>query len=168
MTSPISYRSWRRAIPLAADQLLPFVYDDLWMLATAHLANEQPGQALQPTALVHEAYPRLVGGANPEQWNGRGHFFGAAAIAIRAIECFRAALSSGPAGGCRPLPPSRAESGGESPCRQGCPAVTSTAPPRSSAIAKLACADRKTLVAFRVRGFINKISGSSARLPLVA
>ncbi|HWL28025.1 MAG TPA: sigma-70 family RNA polymerase sigma factor [Burkholderiaceae bacterium] len=71
--------------PLAADRLLPLVYGELRKLAAAHLANEQPGQTLQPTALVHEAYLRLVGGANPEQWNGRGHFFGAAAVAIRRI-----------------------------------------------------------------------------------
>lgn len=71
--------------PLAADQLLPLVYDELRKLATAHLANEQPGQTLQPTALVHEAYVRLVGGANPEQWQSRGHFFAAAAVAIRRI-----------------------------------------------------------------------------------
>jgi RNA polymerase sigma factor (TIGR02999 family) len=71
--------------PLAADRLLPLVYDELRKLATAHLGQEQPGQTLQPTALVHEAYVRLVGGANPEQWNSRGHFFAAAAVAIRRI-----------------------------------------------------------------------------------
>lgn len=71
--------------PQAADQLLPLVYDELRKLAAAHLANEQPGQTLQPTALVHEAYLRLLGGASPDQWNGRGHFFAAAATAIRRI-----------------------------------------------------------------------------------
>jgi RNA polymerase sigma factor (TIGR02999 family) len=71
--------------PQAAEQLLPLVYDELRQLAAAHLANEQPGQTLQPTALVHEAYLRLVGGANHEQWNSRGHFFAAAGIAIRRI-----------------------------------------------------------------------------------
>lgn len=65
--------------------LLPLVYDELRKLAAAHLAREQPGQTLQPTALVHEAYARLVGGANPSGWNSRGHFFGAAAQAIRRI-----------------------------------------------------------------------------------
>jgi RNA polymerase sigma factor (TIGR02999 family) len=70
---------------LAADRLLPLVYDELRKLAAVHLANEQPGQTLQPTALVHEAYLRLVGGADPDQWNSRGHFFGAAAVAIRRI-----------------------------------------------------------------------------------
>lgn len=71
--------------PLAADRLLPLVYDELRKLAEVHLAGEQAGQTLQPTALVHEAYLRLIGGANPDQWNGRGHFFGAAAVAIRRI-----------------------------------------------------------------------------------
>lgn len=61
------------------------MYDELRKLAAAHLASEQPGQTLQPTALVHEAYMRLVGGSNPVQWDSRGHFFGAAAIAIRRI-----------------------------------------------------------------------------------
>lgn len=71
--------------PMAADRLLPLVYGELRMLAANHLANELPGQTLQPTALVHEAYLRLIGGANQEQWNGRGHFFAAAAVAIRRI-----------------------------------------------------------------------------------
>jgi RNA polymerase sigma factor (TIGR02999 family) len=71
--------------PAAADELLPLVYEELRKLATAHLASEQPGQTLQPTAVVHEAYLRLLDGENPEQWNSRGHFFGAAAIAIRRI-----------------------------------------------------------------------------------
>src|SRR4051812_41895457 len=71
--------------PLAAGKLLPLVYEELRKLAAAHLANEQPGQTLQPTALVHEAYLRLVGGSNPEEWNSRGHFFAAASVAIRRI-----------------------------------------------------------------------------------
>lgn len=70
---------------LAAGRLLPLVYEELRKLAEVQLANEQPGQTLQPTALVHEAYLRLVGGANPDQWNSRGHFFAAAAVAIRRI-----------------------------------------------------------------------------------
>jgi RNA polymerase sigma factor (TIGR02999 family) len=71
--------------PLAAERLLPVVYDELRQLAATYLASEPPGQTLQPTALVHEAYMRLVGGAAPEQWKSRGHFFGAAARAIRCI-----------------------------------------------------------------------------------
>ena len=71
--------------PQAENRLLPLVYDELRKLAAAQLANEQPGQTLQPTALVHEAYLRLMGGTNSEQWNSRGHFFTAAAIANRRV-----------------------------------------------------------------------------------
>ena len=66
----------------AAADLLPLVYDELRKLAAAKLAHEQPGQTLQPTALVHEAYLRLVG---DQQFDGRGHFFAAAAEAMRRI-----------------------------------------------------------------------------------
>jgi len=76
--------------PHAAEQLLPLVYDELRKLAAARLADEQPGQTLQPTALVHEAYLRLVGGEQPRYWNGRGHFFAAAAEAMRRILVNRA------------------------------------------------------------------------------
>jgi RNA polymerase sigma factor (TIGR02999 family) len=71
--------------PNAAEELLPLVYDELRKLAAARLADEKPGQTLQPTALVHEAYVRLVGGNQPQDWNGRGHFFAAAAEAMRRI-----------------------------------------------------------------------------------
>jgi RNA polymerase sigma factor (TIGR02999 family) len=71
--------------PRAAEELLPLVYDELRKLAAARLDDEKPGQTLQPTALVHEAYVRLVGGAQPQDWNGRGHFFAAAAEAMRRI-----------------------------------------------------------------------------------
>ncbi len=64
--------------------LLPLVYDELRALARARLAHERPGQTLQPTALVHEAYLRLIGDSDPG-WNGRGHFFGSAALAMRRI-----------------------------------------------------------------------------------
>jgi RNA polymerase sigma factor (TIGR02999 family) len=70
--------------PSAAELLLPLVYDELRQLAAARLAQEQPGQTLQATALVHEAYLRLVGGDQPP-WNSRGHFFAAAAEAMRRI-----------------------------------------------------------------------------------
>jgi RNA polymerase sigma factor (TIGR02999 family) len=70
--------------PKAAEQLLPLVYDELRRLAAHKMANEAPGQTLQPTALVHEAWLRLMGSGN-QQWNGRGHFFGAAAEAMRRI-----------------------------------------------------------------------------------
>jgi RNA polymerase sigma factor (TIGR02999 family) len=69
----------------AADQLLPLVYDELRKLAAQRLAHEKPGQTLQATALVHDAYLRLVGGDSQEQWNNRGHFFAAAAEAMRRI-----------------------------------------------------------------------------------
>src|SRR5437899_6418891 len=68
----------------ASDELLPLVYEELRRLAAHKMANEMPGQTLQPTALVHEAWLRLAGGANQE-WNGRGHFFAAAAEAMRRI-----------------------------------------------------------------------------------
>src|SRR6058998_3549771 len=71
--------------PRAAEQLLPLVYDELRRLAAQKLAGEKPGQTLQATALVHEAYLRLVGGGQPQEWNGRGHFFAAAAEAMRRI-----------------------------------------------------------------------------------
>jgi RNA polymerase sigma factor (TIGR02999 family) len=69
--------------PHAADQLVPLVYDELRKLAAARMANEQPGQTLQPTALVHEAWIRLNG--SKQCWSGRSHFFGAAAEAMRRI-----------------------------------------------------------------------------------
>jgi len=74
--------------PHAAEQLLPLVYDDLRKLAAQKLAQEKPGQTLQATALVHEAYIRLVDKAQP--WNSRGHFFAAAAEAMRRILIERA------------------------------------------------------------------------------
>jgi RNA polymerase sigma factor (TIGR02999 family) len=70
--------------PRAAEQLLPLVYAELRRLAAQKLGREAPGQTLQATALVHEAYLRLVGSEDPG-WNGRGHFFGAAAEAMRRI-----------------------------------------------------------------------------------
>jgi RNA polymerase sigma factor (TIGR02999 family) len=71
--------------PSAAEQLLPLVYDELRKLAAARLALEKPGQTLVATALVHDAYVRLVGGDAPQSWNGRGHFVAAAAEAMRRI-----------------------------------------------------------------------------------
>jgi RNA polymerase sigma factor (TIGR02999 family) len=75
--------------PKAADQLLPLVYDELRRLAAHRMANEAAGQTLQPTALVHEAWLRLVGDEN-KRWDGRAHFFGAAAEAMRRILIDRA------------------------------------------------------------------------------
>jgi RNA polymerase sigma factor (TIGR02999 family) len=76
--------------PAAADQLLPLVYDELRRLAAGKLARESPGQTLQATALVHEAYLRLVDTEKARQWNSRGHFFAAAAEAMRRILIDRA------------------------------------------------------------------------------
>jgi RNA polymerase sigma factor (TIGR02999 family) len=74
-----------RGDPKAANQLLPLVYEELRKLATQKLAEEQPGQTLQPTALVHEAYLRVVAGNQERTWDHRGHFFAAAAEAMRRI-----------------------------------------------------------------------------------
>src|SRR6266487_137349 len=71
--------------PSAAEQLLPLVYDELRQLAAQKLAQEKPGQTLQPTALVHEAYLRLVDVNTVQRWDNRGHFFAAAAEAMRRI-----------------------------------------------------------------------------------
>jgi RNA polymerase sigma factor (TIGR02999 family) len=71
--------------PHAASQLLPLVYDELRRLAAQRLRQERPGQTLQATALVHEAFARLVGGDSTANWNSRGHFFAAAAEAMRRI-----------------------------------------------------------------------------------
>ncbi len=71
--------------PSAADQLLPLVYDELRKLAAQRLAQEKPGQTLQATALVHEAYLRLVDVEKAQHWNSRGHFFAACAEAMRRI-----------------------------------------------------------------------------------
>jgi RNA polymerase sigma factor (TIGR02999 family) len=76
--------------PAAANDLLPLVYEELRKLAAARMVGEPAGQTLQPTALVHEAYLRLVGGTQGQDWNGRGHFFGAAAEAMRRILVDRA------------------------------------------------------------------------------
>ena len=74
----------------AIEELLPLVYQELRRLAAYKMAHEGPGHTLQPTALVHEAYLRLVGSNQPQQWQGRGHFFAAAAEAMRRILVDRA------------------------------------------------------------------------------
>src|SRR5437588_10941372 len=76
--------------PTAAEQLLPLLYQELRRLAAQKLANEKPGQTLQATALVHEAYLRLVDVDKARHWNSRGHFFAAAAEAMRRILVERA------------------------------------------------------------------------------
>jgi RNA polymerase sigma factor (TIGR02999 family) len=93
----------RRGDPSAADQLLPLVYDELRRLAAQRLSHEMPGQTLEATALVHEAYIRLVGRSSEKRWEGRGHFFAAAAEAMRRILVENARRKRGPkrGGGAR-------------------------------------------------------------------
>lgn len=89
--------------PSAAEKLLPLVYEELRKLAAARMAAESPNHTLQATALVHEAYLRLVGSEQPDGWDGRAHFFSAAAEAMRRIlidrarrkQAFRNALEAG-------------------------------------------------------------------------
>src|SRR5438045_5696393 len=88
-----------RGDPKAADELLPLVYDELRKLAAVKLADEKPGQTLQATALVHEAYVRLVDRDDVQPWNSRGHFFIAAAEAMRRILVERARHKSSLKGG---------------------------------------------------------------------
>lgn len=99
----------------AADLLLPLVYNGLRKLAAARLAQEQPGQTLQATALVHEAYLRLVDVEKVQHWNSRGHFFAAAAEAMRRIliENFRRKQAQKRGGGVRTLEISDDELDGE-------------------------------------------------------
>ena len=85
--------------PAAAEQLLPLVYEELRKLAAVRLAQEKPGQTLQATALVHDAYLRLVDVEKAQHWNSRGHFFGAAAEAMRRILVEQARRKSGPEAG---------------------------------------------------------------------
>lgn len=80
----------RQGHPQAAEQLLPLVYDELRTLAARKMSRESPGQTLEATALVHEAYLRLVGDGHAQLWNSRGHFFAAAAEAMRRILVERA------------------------------------------------------------------------------
>ena len=85
--------------PSAAEKLLPLVYDELRNLAAARLAREKPGQTLQATALVHDAYLRLVDVQDQPDWKSRGHFFGAAAEAMRRILIENARRKAGPKAG---------------------------------------------------------------------
>ena len=85
--------------PKASDQLLPLIYDELRKLAAARMAEERPGHTLQATALVHEAYVRLMKFDSDENWNSRGHFFAAAAEAMRRILVEQARRKAGPVAG---------------------------------------------------------------------
>jgi RNA polymerase sigma factor (TIGR02999 family) len=82
--------------PRAADELLPLIYQELRRLAAEKMSQERPGQTLQATALVHEAYVRLVEGEKAQHWNSRGHFFAAAAEAMRRILVENARRKRGP------------------------------------------------------------------------
>jgi RNA polymerase sigma factor (TIGR02999 family) len=96
--------------PHAAEQLLPLVYDELRRLAAQRLSGETPGQTLDATGLVHEAYLRLVGPAGDRRWDDRGHFFAAAAEAMRRILVDRArARRAGKRGGGRERVPAELE-----------------------------------------------------------
>ena len=83
----------------AADELLPLVYEELRKLASQRMSEERKNHTLQATALVHEAYVRLVNVPNPQEWNSRGHFFAAAAEAMRRILVEQARRKRGPASG---------------------------------------------------------------------
>jgi RNA polymerase sigma factor (TIGR02999 family) len=85
-----------RGDPAAGAELLPLVYGELRRLAAVRMADERPGQTLDGTALVHEAYIRLVGPGRPDRWSGRGHFFAAAAEAMRRILIEAARRKQGP------------------------------------------------------------------------
>ena len=85
--------------PSAAEQLLPLVYDELRKLAAQKMAQENPGQTLQATALVHDAYIRLVDVEKAQHWDSRRHFFAAAAEAMRRILVEKCAAESGPEAG---------------------------------------------------------------------
>jgi RNA polymerase sigma factor (TIGR02999 family) len=106
-----------RGDPHAAEQLLPLVYDELRKLAAQKLAQEKPGQTLQATALVHEAYLRLVDRDNDQPWNSRGHFFAAAAEAMRRIlvDQARKKMSRKRGGGLERLPLEEVEIGAPEP-----------------------------------------------------
>jgi len=103
--------------PSAADELLPLVYDELRKLAAAKLRHEKPGQTLDATGLVHEAYIRLVDTEKARHWNSRGHFFGAAAEAMRRImvELARKKKSQRHGGGRQRLPIDKVEFGKDGP-----------------------------------------------------
>src|SRR5262249_62413915 len=114
--------------PNAADRLLPLIYQELRALAASKLAHEKPGQTLNATALVHEAYLRLVGAEQAPHWDGRGHFFAAAAEAMRRILIDRArrkhsrkrggGLRRGAAGAARPVAAAAGGGAGGAPRRR--------------------------------------------------
>ena len=144
--------------PQAAEQLLPLVYDELRRLAAQKLAQEKPGQTLQATALVHEAYVRLVDAEKVQRWDNRGHFFAAAAEAMRRILVENARrkkrLRHGGALGREELPPDG-------------PAITSPVEDVvavDEALDKLAAADPQTAELVKLRYFAGLTIEESAQL----
>jgi RNA polymerase sigma factor (TIGR02999 family) len=142
--------------PDAAVQLLPLVYEELRQLAARSLAREKPGQTLQATALVHEAYLKLVGlGAGPH-WNGRGHFFGAAAEAMRRILVDNARRkASAKAGGGR----ERVDLAGVDPAAEG-PGVDLLA--LHDALDRLEALDRRKADLVKLRFFAGLTNAQAA------
>lgn len=150
--------------PSIAEQLLPFVYDELRKLATHKLAQEKPGQTLQPTALVHEAYLRLIGNTEQTHWNSRGHFFAAAAEAMRRILIEKARQKgSQRRGGARDRRPLRDDDLIEPPINEELLDL-------DEALTKLAAADPQAAELVKLRVFagmtveeIAQVQGSSPR-----
>ena len=144
--------------PGAADQLLPLVYDELRALAARRLAHEAAGQTLQPTALVHDAYLRLVDGGREQPWNSRRHFFAAAAQAMRRILVERArARGSLKRGGGRE--------------RLDLDEITVDSPERSDdllaldeALTRLAAAEPQAAELVHLRYFAGQTMGDAAKL----
>ena len=140
----------------ASEQLLPLVYDELRKLAAQRLAQEKPGQTLQATALVHEAYLRLVGAGDPG-WGGRGHFFAAAAEAMRRILVENARRKAGPkAGGDR----RRVDLGAVEPAIEG-PPVDLIA--LDEALTALEARDKRKADLVRIRFFAGLTTEQAAR-----
>jgi RNA polymerase sigma factor (TIGR02999 family) len=144
--------------PRAAKELLPLVYNELRKLAAVRLAAEGPGQTLQPTALVHEAYLRLVGTDHGEEWNGRTHFFASAAEAMRRVLVDRARHK-------------RSQKGGGGRARAELPENAVAAPEGSDevlavdeALAGLAAADPRAAELVKLRYFAGLSVDESARV----
>jgi RNA polymerase sigma factor (TIGR02999 family) len=142
--------------PAAAEQLLPLVYDELRKLAAAKLMQEKPGQTLQATALVHEAYLRLVDAGRAQNFHSRGHFFGAAAEAMRRILIEQARRkSSQKAGGEH----RRVELAAVEPAVQG-PQLDVIA--LDEALQQLAALDPRAAAVVKLRFFAGLTSGQAA------
>jgi RNA polymerase sigma factor (TIGR02999 family) len=134
--------------PRAAEELLPLVYDELRRLAVQKLAQEKPGQTLQATALVHEAYLRLVGSDSKQPWDGRRHFFAAAAEAMRRILVETARRKRAPKHGGdlhrQPLDPDRI----------GVPGTADDLLALDEALTKLAATDPQVAELVKLRYFV--------------